>query len=261
MMSNRLALLAGAAVLAFSMGTAQAAVVTLSNIDALWTNVVGGGGGSVINPGVPATLTQVRWPSTGDQSGYDFLVAPQPITVPVPPSPNSFELGDFTHLNFPIPSGSGIDSVQLRIRADITITNDDMTVTDLGQRVFLYDFDHLETPNGADPCANPAADNSGGCADRVSVGSNPASQQFLIGDTLAAYPSPPRWRCSAWACSASASPRAAAASDRAPSCALSGAGSGAVPRAPPLSCARIAAAWQPRPAPHRSPPRPPHLVA
>lgn len=183
-MRTRLALLAGATVLAFGMGAAQAAVVTFSNIDALWTNVVGGGGGSVINPGVPATLTQVRWPSSGDQSGYDFFVAPQPITVPVPPSPNSFELGDFTHLNFPIPSGSGIDSVQLQIRADITITNDDMTETNLGQRVFIYDFDHWETPNGADPCANPAADNSGGCADRVRIGSNPASEQFLIGDTL-----------------------------------------------------------------------------
>ncbi len=186
-MSYRLGLVAGAAVLALGMGVAQAATVTFSDIDALWLNVVGGSGGSTVNPAGPATSTSVRWPASGDQSGYDFIVAPQPITVDLPPDPSPFVLGEFNHLNFPVTTGSGITSVQLQIRADLSIDEGSGPV-DLGQTVLLFDFGHLETPNGSNPCADGGAHGVGvnvnGCADRVTFASNPNSESFLIGNTL-----------------------------------------------------------------------------
>jgi opacity protein-like surface antigen len=182
--SNRSGLLAGAAVLALGMGAAQAAVVTIENITATWQNVVGGGGGSVIStPGIGGASTSVRWPASGDQSGYDFTIAADPINVNLTPDPSPFTLGTFNHLNFAITPGSGITGVQLRITADISVDG-----TLIGNRAFVFDFDHWETPNAADPCANGGSNgsgvNSGGCADRVTFVTNPSSESFLIGAAL-----------------------------------------------------------------------------
>ena len=186
-MSNRLAVLVATAFLALG-GGADAATVTFSDIDARWMNVEGGNGGSEITPPFSSTSTSVRWPEDGDdQSGYDFDVAPQPITVNLPPDPSPFVLGDFDHLNFPVPSGSGITGVQLRIRADLSIDQGSGPV-DLGQHSFFFDFDHLETSNGGTTCPNGGPNNAGvninGCADRVTFGANPASASFDIGGTL-----------------------------------------------------------------------------
>ncbi len=53
-----------------------------------------------------------------------------------------FAIGDFTHYNFPVPSGSGISSVEFLL--DITGNSQILSAT--------FDFDHNETPNGgADP--------------------------------------------------------------------------------------------------------------
>lgn len=181
-MSNRLGLLAGAAILALGMGSAGAAEVKLSDINALWLNPVGGGGGTVINPATPGPSTQVRWPSSGDQSGYNFTVLQDPITVDVPPAPKIFDLGTFTHLNFPIPSGTGITSVQLQISANLTIDGQS-----IGPKTFLFDFTHFETPNepgGNSPCANGGANNAGvninGCADRVTFATSGLTDTFDV---------------------------------------------------------------------------------
>ena len=180
---KKFGLLAGAAVLALGIGTAEAATVTLSDINALWMNPVGGSGGTVINPGVPAPSTSVRWPSSGAQSGYDFTVAGDPILVNLPPDPSPFTLGTFNHLNFPIASGSGITSVQLQITANINVDG-----TDFGTKVFLFDFLHWETPNGANPCANGGANNAGvninGCADRVTFATSDLSESFEVDGVL-----------------------------------------------------------------------------
>ena len=183
-MSNRLGLLAGAAVLALGIGAADAAVVTIENITATWQNVVGGGGGSVIStPGLGGADTSVRWPASGAQSGYDFTVAADPLNVNLPPDPSPFTLGTFNHLNFPIVSGSGITSVQLVITADISVDGNAV-----GNKMFVFDFNHLETPNAANPCADGGANGVGvnvnGCADRVTFATSDLSEMFEIDGVL-----------------------------------------------------------------------------
>jgi len=189
-MSNRSGLLAGAAVLALSMGTANAAIVSFSSITVEWingvpaANVTTNGPRNVTND--PATA---RWgtpvPAGGQQSGYDFTITADPLDIPVPPSPSPFVLGTFNHLNFPIASGTSITAIQLKITADVAV---DANPVAGNPRTFLFDFDHWETPNGDNPCAdggpNGIGVNANGCADRVTFVANPSSESFLIGSEL-----------------------------------------------------------------------------
>jgi hypothetical protein len=190
-MSNRLGLLAGAAVLALSMGTANAAIVSFSNLTIEWingtpaANVTTNGVRNVTND--PATA---RWGTPvgqPNQSGYDFTLTGDPLNVPVPPSPSPFVLGTFNHHNFPIASGTSITSIQLRITADVAVDGNPVAGN---PRVFLFDFAHWETPNDPRPaaCADGGAYGAGvninGCADRVTFGANPSSESFLIGSDL-----------------------------------------------------------------------------
>lgn len=188
-MSNRLGLLAGAAVLALGIGTADAAIVSFSNLTIEWingtpaANVTTNGVRNVTND--PATA---RWGGTGNpntDSGYDFTLTADPLNVPVPPSPSAFVLGTFNHQNLPIPSGTSITSIQLRITANVAVDGNPVAGN---PRVFLFDFNHWETPNGANPCANGAPNgvgvNANGCADQVTFGANPSSENFLIGSDL-----------------------------------------------------------------------------
>lgn len=183
-MNLRMGLLAGAAVLALGTAAANAATVSISGITATWQNVVGGGGGSVIStPGLGGATTSVRWPAAGAQSGYNFTIAGDPINVNLPPDPSPFTLGTFNHLNFPIVAGSGIDSVQLAITANISVDGNAV-----GNKMFVFDFDHWETPNGENPCANGGANNVGvninGCADRVAFASSDLSESFEVDGVL-----------------------------------------------------------------------------
>jgi hypothetical protein len=121
------------------------------------------------------------YPQGSGQSGYNFdAPATQPVTTTVPPSPSSdFVLGTFTHVNEPI-TGSSITSIQLAVTMDVHID-----ATDLGNRTFLFDFSHDETPNGDNPCAYGGANGQGvninGCADRVTVNVDTLTSSFLIG--------------------------------------------------------------------------------
>lgn len=168
--------LAAVAAMAGCLGSANAATVTLSNIFGEWFDAIPAGnvtsntGGGTANP-------KIRW----NASGYDFDAAASAVGI-VPPSPSAnFTLGDFTHINQPV--ASSITSVRLRITADI-----DVDGTGLGNRAFLFDFMHDETPNGDDPCAyggaNGAGVNVNGCADRVTVLFSDASESFAIGGDL-----------------------------------------------------------------------------
>ena len=140
--------MATAAVVAFA-GAASSATVTIDSITGTWGNVQGGGstvngeGTSSIRWGQPATVN--------GQSGYDFVAANTPQVNPL----STFDVGEFTHLNWPIfaPSISG---------ADLTVTVDgdvDGSVFSIGG---TYSFSHFETPNGAAACGagggNPCAD-------------------------------------------------------------------------------------------------------
>ncbi|MEA2119460.1 choice-of-anchor K domain-containing protein [Halovibrio sp. HP20-50] len=112
-----------------------------------WSNVSGGRGVNINNQ--PAGQDDVvRWDGSNSNStsNYTFddnnnLTGTQSVSV------NSmFELGEFTHNNFSISSGSGIDSVNLDLSLDIVINGYSATIN------HTINFDHNETPNsGSDP--------------------------------------------------------------------------------------------------------------
>ncbi|MDP1902533.1 MAG: THxN family PEP-CTERM protein [Rubrivivax sp.] len=172
-----------AAMLACALGSASAATVTLTNIVATWQNA---------NPaanidqytGLGTGSTTAAWGgnaslANGD-SGYGFVsVGTANAVVPPSPSPN-FSLGIFTHYNQPIPAGTSIVGIDLKITADVAV---DAVNQGLGD--FVFHFTHNETPNGSDPCADAGAlgvgVNINGCADNVSISFLDTSSTFLVG--------------------------------------------------------------------------------
>jgi len=168
-----------AAVALMAPFTASAALVTFSGITADWINPAPAtAGGTLVDGGASAGTTTIRWgsPATGggQQSGYNFALASQPINVNINPPPTAnFTLGTFTHLNWPIASGTSITGVQLAINIASVV------VDGVGQGALnlLYNFTHFETPNNANPCD---AGGSQPCPDQVSVAFNPQSANFLV---------------------------------------------------------------------------------
>lgn len=144
--------LAAAALL--STSAAQAVEVDSSGV---WSSVTGGDNVSGVG------TASIRWGfelnEFDRQSGYDFVGVND--TLPALPDPGDlFKLGDFTHLNYTIQSGGGIDSAVLSLNVDF-----DMVAAVVGA---AFDFDHFETPNDADPCAE-GGDNP--CRDSVTISS------------------------------------------------------------------------------------------
>jgi hypothetical protein len=176
-------------------GAAFAATISFSGISATWQNVAPPGVQHLGFVGNGTGDARVNWGTDegSGQSGYEFQ-APgvQPVTAIVPPTPSSdFVLGTFTHHNNPIaatPTPASITGIQLAVQMDVNIDS-----TDLGNRIFLFDFLHDETPNGStgDTCpfgsgrvgiGSPSTNvNFSGCADRVRVGVDTATASFLIG--------------------------------------------------------------------------------
>ena len=91
------------------------------------------------NSGDEGGLSTVRWSA----SGYDFKSLDTPLNVNSDGS--IFELGTFTHLNFPI--YTSISSIKL----DLTI--EDLNIFNINT---VFTFDHNETSNWASPSSNPA---------------------------------------------------------------------------------------------------------
>jgi hypothetical protein len=176
----RKGLIASAAAIALlAPGAASAASVSIDVITATWSNVAGG---SAVNfTGNGTASASVNWGTGGPQSGYVFTAAAMPIVSTLPPSPSpTFTLGTFTHRNLPITSGTSITGVRLTISAAVSIDS-----VSQGTKNFVFDFDHWETPNSANPCANGGTNGVGvnisGCADRVQVGFNSLSESIVIG--------------------------------------------------------------------------------
>lgn len=145
--------------LLLSTGVGQAQI-SVTGIEGVWTDVQGG---SNVN-GVGTN--EIRWgiPDESQQSGYVFTPAPVvfPVQADVP-----FDLGVFTHNNFPIRS-EGI--TQATLETDFTFLIDGQEVTASMNYTFLHD----ETPNTSYFC----------CDDIVTaVNNNVFSDTFLIGNT------------------------------------------------------------------------------
>ncbi|HMN75186.1 MAG TPA: THxN family PEP-CTERM protein [Burkholderiaceae bacterium] len=177
MTSLRLELIAAAAA-SLLAGAAMAGTVSLSNMTATWYD--GNPSANVTYSNNGSTNPHSRWGTpagTGGQSGYDFSIASQPINFVVPPSPSPNQvLGTFTHLNQPINSGTSITDIKLKISADVSIDSAYQATLN-----FNYRFDHWETPNSDNPCANPNGPNQNGCADRVIATWLATSDSFFVG--------------------------------------------------------------------------------
>jgi MYXO-CTERM domain-containing protein len=176
MQMKHLAIVASA-VAALTAGVAQAHTVSLQGITATW---FGGDPAANVSYNSNGTTTpEARWGIGDPQSGYNYVVANQPINFDVPPDSPNQVLGSFTHLNNPISSGSSITSIKLGIKADIYID-----AAYQGTLMFNYGFDHWETDNGATTCANGDANgvgvNKNGCADRVIANWLSTSQDFYV---------------------------------------------------------------------------------
>jgi hypothetical protein len=163
---------AAAAVALMAPGVANAAIVSFTSITAAWQNQAPTG----TVTGAGTTSTTVSWgvPVGPNQSSYNFAAAAVPVNVPVPPSPSAlFDLGTFTHNNFPV-QAPVLQTVDLNVATDISV-NAGPTL----MRNFLFNFTHEETVN-ATPCAFPSTTP---CADRVSVITAAGTGSFTIGDT------------------------------------------------------------------------------
>jgi hypothetical protein len=144
---------------------------------------------NTINNAAPlgAGSATVRWgvPSGQGQSGYDFVPLGD-LVFQLDTATNSSGVGTiatFRHLNFPILSADGsLTGIKLNFNTDVLIDGAFVTNTN-----FVYAFDHFETPNAANPCADGGAQgvgvNANGCADRVLVNFAAASGAFLVGQT------------------------------------------------------------------------------
>lgn len=165
---------------------ASANTVIIDPISAAFSNATGGAGVVIFAPGAS---TSINW-GTGGTSGYDFAAATTPLNVPVVVNGVSspFALGDFTHRNQPIGSGSGITGVRLTITYGVALDDGMNPVVPIGNFNAVFDVDHWETPNAADPCADGGANGVGvnvnGCADRVKISLNTGLTQFFKVDGI-----------------------------------------------------------------------------
>lgn len=166
--------------------TAMASTVTFNFLNASWINGTPAANVTTYNANTSNPLA--RWggnstPSTPSaiDSGYDFLAENTPLNINVPANSASsvFDLGTFTHINKPINGGS-ITAIDLLLQTQILIDN-----VSVGNKNFTFKFNHLETPNSADPCANGQHQGVGvnvnGCADRITTNWLTSSDAFSIG--------------------------------------------------------------------------------
>lgn len=163
-------------------GTASAAMITMTVLETRFDNPSGGNVLAIDDVYVPnAGPAQIRWGQAelqGDlenASGYQFDPRDTPFSEP---EETIFDLGEFTHFNFPISLGTSIDEVELFLRAEITV-DDNGTIYDLGQSIFEFLVKHDETRNNANPCPyGDADDNANGCADQVIIETLTTSDTF-----------------------------------------------------------------------------------
>lgn len=153
------------AVAVISLPSAAYSAITVNSVSGIWQNVIGGQ--NVTGVGT----NQIRWGDTtpSDNSGYGFVgVAPPSQVVAID---TAFNLGTFTHYNFPIPSGSAISGATLKTSVNLNI--DGIAVNGL---TFSYNFLHDETPNVAGQCP---AGSASVCDDIVKVENNIAQSSVF----------------------------------------------------------------------------------
>ncbi len=162
--------------------TAMANTVNITNVSASWANGVSTGSTLPTYYNNNTLDPSSRWGGglLSAQSGYNFDAAPNPFNALVTPGSSSslFALGTFTHVNQSI-SGDSITTINLLYTANVTVGG-----VATPPRNFDFIFNHNETPNGSNPCANGGSNgagvNSNGCADHVQTAFSGVSDKFFI---------------------------------------------------------------------------------
>ena len=159
------------------VGTSLAATIGVSNVGGTWTST-----DPTNPPGLAGIGTNsVSWgkPLSRKKSGYSFVgAAAGQIETGV-----DFNLGTFTHNNFVIKEGTSIRGAGLGVVVNLVIGGLNQVVN------AAFNFNHWETKNkpkrGA-ACANGGANRTGvnasGCADRVTILDNAATQETFVID-------------------------------------------------------------------------------
>ncbi len=162
------ALMAGTASIA--VAAAAPVTVTVNSVVGEWTSA---SGATVSGLGT----NEIRWgtPASGSgQSGYKFDGIAPPAQGPFSAGV-VFDLGTFTHFNFPIYAPS-ITGATLKVTINATITNG------ITQNLMLnsfFDFTHFETPNNGNPCA---AGGTAPCPDLVTPTLNLGASDSVVID-------------------------------------------------------------------------------
>lgn len=158
--------LCAASALALAAGMANAATIQITGISGTWSNWTGGS--NVTNTAPGADPAQLRWgnKAPGTQSGYDFDATDTPFTKD---HDQEFNLGEFKHLNYVIPTNTSITGADLSVVFKFILDGE----TTERELTSVFRFAHWETTNDARPCADGGTNGQGinkdGCADQVTV--------------------------------------------------------------------------------------------
>jgi hypothetical protein len=166
-----------------SVGSSQAALVSIDNLTVSWLDATPSSAATIRGNGSSsASMFWGRPMGPSGQSGYAFTTASTPISYEVPPASPDFLLGSWTHYNNPI-TPPLMESVRLMLSAEISVDS-----VSQGTKNFYFDFTHNETPNDAFRCANGGWNlfgvNRNGCADIVDITYNDLSDSFFVDGTL-----------------------------------------------------------------------------
>ena len=179
-------LAAGAALAALAFASAASAgTVTISEIKGIWS--LAQPTGSVSTAGSTSTVSWGQGTTGGGnrKSSYSFTSASSPFVANLSDgdSAGPFKLGTFQHNNWPV-TGTTLQNVRLTVSATVVIDGHD-----IGLQNFVYDFNHVETPNAgagrAGSCqfggVSGDSANPFGCSDKVLVNSISYNNSFTYG--------------------------------------------------------------------------------
>ncbi len=158
---NKMSVLGG--VLAASLVSPAFAMplISVDSVTGAWSGAEGGSNVNYIDD-----AREVRWGVGNPQSGYRFDgAAPASFEVDIN---EEFDLGKFTHFNYPINLNTGVDSVFLSISMDISIDGTPY------ETPLSFTFLHEETRNTSEGC----------CDDIVSFESLVSSESFEVDGRL-----------------------------------------------------------------------------
>lgn len=175
-----------AVVSAFSGFQAEAATVTVTDVESSWTDVAAHAPATVKGTGTSSLTWGTASSKKTGQSGYSFADASSMLAGTAGfDVGQSFVLGTFTHHHNPIKSGTSITKATLNVAIDLMIDGTSRAVKS------TFDFLHWETDNAGAKgiCANNQRNKRGvnakGCADQVKI-QNILEQtdEFQIGDAM-----------------------------------------------------------------------------